>query len=338
MEPLTSGCARPRYPLRNASSECLRLALPCGGAITYPRLVRAESGLLMSNGTIASLAKARVDAVRDSTADRYRLAAEFYGGQHAGTERSRYQRAELSFLRWEIQRGVLNAPDLKRPGSLWWRGVSQTLLCDKVEADLLSRGAARSLSSRRVELWAQFIRAPSATTWYRAHNASIVTGYLEHQALATAELPAERFMMNVALLRILYAHALAEAPRLALGHLAPLGRLLGDPRRGAVGLFLDLRNVFPHGYPLTEWPLPDLIRAEGRLARALDYGIISSRLAELYEFAALSLEEPRVCTFVSEGTPCYCWPAEERAPWLDGIRWQPARWVALATGRRHPLR
>jgi hypothetical protein len=97
-------------------------------------------------------------------------------------------------------------------------------------------------------------------------------------------------------------------------------------------------NVFPEGYPLDDWPLAELIRGEGRLARALDYGIISSRLAELYEFTALSLEEPRVCTFVSDRTPCYCWPPEERAPWLDGIRWLPARWAAFATGRRHPVR
>jgi hypothetical protein len=289
---------------------------------------------VVSNGTIVSLARARVDGVRDSPGDRYRLAAAFYSGQHAGGERRRYQRAELSFLRWEIQRGVLNPPGQERPGSPWWRGVSEALLRDKVEADLLSSGAAGSPSSRTVELWAQFIRAPSPAAWYRAHNASIVAGYLQHQALAATELAAERFMMNVALLRVLYAHALAAAPRLALGRLAPLGRLLGDPRRGAVGLFLDLRNVFPYGYPLTGWPLPELIRAEGRLARALDYGIISSRLAELYAFAARSLEEPQVGTFVSDGTPCYCWPAEERAPWLDGTTWPPARWAALATRHR----
>jgi hypothetical protein len=54
-------------------------------------------------------------------------------------------------------------------------------------------------------------------------NASIVTGYLEHQALAAAELSAERFMLKVALARVLCAHALAAAPRLALGPLAPLG-------------------------------------------------------------------------------------------------------------------
>jgi hypothetical protein len=44
---------------------------------------------------------------------------------------------------------------------------------------------------------------------------------------------------------VLYAHAPTVAPRLALGGLAPLGRLLGDPQRGWVGVFLDLRNVFP---------------------------------------------------------------------------------------------
>ena len=292
----------------------------------------------MSDDMIASRARARVDAVGDSTADRYRLAAEFYDGQHAGRDRSRYERAELSFLRWEIERGVLNPLGLEHPGSPWWRSVSDALLCDKLEADLHCRCGARGPSSRRVELWVEFIRAPSAAAWYRAHNASIVSGYLEHKALAGAELAAERFMMNVALARVVYAHALVAAPRLALGPLAPLGRLLGDPRRGLVGFFLDLRNVFPVSYPLTAWPVADLIRAERRFARALDYGIISSRLAELYEFAALSLDEPRVRTFVCDGTPCYSWPPEERAPWLEGRTRPWVRWVAFATGRRHPLR
>ena len=38
--------------------------------------------------------------------------------------------------------------------------------------------------------------------------------------------------MNVALVRVLYAHSLVAAPHLALGRFAPLGRLLGDPRLG----------------------------------------------------------------------------------------------------------
>ena len=280
------------------------------------------------------MASARVEAVGDDPAARYRLAAEFYDGAHAGTERARYRHAELSFLSWEIERGVLDPPASGRPGSRWWRGVSDRLLGDKVEADLLSRTAAGSPSSRTVELWTGFIRAPSPAAWYRAHNASIVAGYLEHEPLAAAELPAERFMMNVALARVLYAHALAAAPKLALGPLAPLGHLLGYPRRGSVGLFLDLHNVFPESYPLDDWPLDALIRAEGTLARTLDDGIIAPRLAELYAFAALALEEPRVRAFVSDGTPCYCWPPEEQAPWLEGTTRPLARLAAFATGRR----
>jgi hypothetical protein len=43
-----------------------------------------------------------------------------------------------------------------------------------------------------------------------------VAGYLEHERLAHAETAPERFFMNVALARALYAHALVAAPRLAL--------------------------------------------------------------------------------------------------------------------------
>jgi hypothetical protein len=284
----------------------------------------------------AATAAAKVDAVSDSTEGRFRLAADFYRWRGAHAECRSYQVAELSFLRWEIARGVLNPPSGERGGSPWWRAINDELLRDKVEAALLVDGSADEASSRHAELWLEFMRAPSAASWYRAHNASIVAGYLEHESLATGELTEERFMMNVALVRVIYAHALAAAPRLALGLFAPLGRLLGDPRRRSVRLFLDLRNTFPHGYPLHGSALEDLIATEQPLARALDYGIIASRLTELYDFAAGCLGEPRVTALVSRGTPCYSWPAEERAPWLEGITWPLARVVALATGRRHP--
>ena len=56
--------------------------------------------------------------------------------------------------------------------------------------------------------------------------------------------------MNVALVRVLYAHSLVAAPHLALGRFAPLGRLLGDPRLGMAGAFLSLGRVLPNRYPL----------------------------------------------------------------------------------------
>jgi hypothetical protein len=289
-------------------------------------------------GKPAELAAAAVEAVQGRTEDRYRLAADFYHGPHATNERGRYALAELSFLRWEIERGVLDDPAAERGGSYWWRAVNDQLLHDKLEADLIAAGSLGAASSRNVELWLEFIHAPSSATWYRAHNASIVAGYLVYEPLAATELCAERFMMNVALVRVLYAHALAAEPRMALGLFAPAARLLGDPRRRSVRLFLDLRDQFPSGYPLDGWTLEELIAAEGPLARTIDYGIIASRVTDLYEFAAVSLGEPRVRTLEEEGALCYSWPAEEREPWLEGTTRPLARAIAMATGRRHPVR
>jgi hypothetical protein len=289
----------------------------------------------MGAGEPAAVAAARVDAVGDSIEGRYRLAADFYRKPHATHGCRRYADAELSFLRWEIQRGVLNPLTGERPGSPWWRAINDELQRDKVEAQLLAGASAGEASSHHVELWREFLRAPSAASWYRAHNASIVAGYMEHEPLAASELSAERFMMNVALIRVIYAHALAAAPRLALGLFAPLGRWLGDPRRRSVRLFLDLRDHFPEGYPLDRWTLDELIPAEGAVPRVLDWGIIASRLTELFDFASAALDEPRIATLVSNGTPCYAWPADERAHWVRTVGPLP-RAVAIATGRRHP--
>jgi len=249
---------------------------------------------------------------------RMRLAAQFYPPRTG--ERGRYGRAELAFLRWVIARGVLNPPDAERPGSPWWRAVNDRLLSDKLEADLLRAGHPGDSSSRSVELWGEFLRAPSPAAWYRAHNASVIGGYLEHQHLAEAELPAERFLMNVALVRVLFSHALVALPRLALGPLSPFGRLAADPRRGTVGLFLDLRRVFPEQYPLSEISAQELVAAEGTLPHLLDYGVIAPKLPELYAFAAASLAEPRIAGLISGTSPCYAWPASLGGIWRNEQR------------------
>jgi hypothetical protein len=283
----------------------------------------------------ARTAAAKVDAVQASAEARYRLAEDFYGGGGATPERRRYRRGELSYLRWAIDRGVLDPPSADGGGSPWWRAISDELLRDKVEADLLV-DASCAASSRAVELWLEFIRIPSPVSWYRAHNASIVAAYLKHESLAANELLVERFMINVVLIRVMYAHALVAAPRVALGRFAPLGRALGDPRGRSVGLFLDLHNQFPEGYPLERWSMHDLVTDHGRFARVIDLGLIPSDLTVLYDFAATELSEPRVRALISDGTPCYAWPAEEREPWLTGFSWAPARAIARAMG--HPYR
>jgi hypothetical protein len=124
-------------------------------------------------------------------------------------------------------------------------------------------------SSRTVELWMDFVADPTARTWYRAHNASIVSAYLEHRDEAAGESRAERFFLNVVLLRVLYAHALVAAPRLAIGWLAPLASVLGDPRLGMTGIFLSLSRVLPERYPLAD-EVAAYVAAERNLGQMLD--------------------------------------------------------------------
>ena len=140
-----------------------------------------------------------------------------------------------------------------------------------------------------------------------------MAGYLEHRDLAEAEAEPERFFMNVVLLRVLYAHALAAAPRLALGRLAPLGRLLGDPRLGMAGAFLSLGRVLPNRYPLT-FDVEGYIADEQRLGRILDYAVIGPRLQPLYEWSAEELGD-RLLELVRDGNPTYAWPFERRHVW-----------------------
>jgi hypothetical protein len=217
-------------------------------------------------------------------------------------------------MRWQVERGLLNPLDASPPGSLWWRAVNERLLRDGCESVALAGDLRGDPSSETVRLWMEFIAQPTGRNWYRAHNASIVGGYLEQRELAGAESLPERFFMNVALLRVLYAHALVGAPRLALGRFAPLARVLGDPRLGMAGAFLSLGRVLPDRYPL-ERDVGSYLSAEQRLGRLLDYSVILPRLQQVYEWSAEELGEPRLLELIRDGNPTYAWSVEQRHVW-----------------------
>ena len=182
--------------------------------------------------------ESQVASARDDPVARLALLARTY---HGPTGRApghlSFRRAALSFMRWQAQRGLLDPLDATPPGSVWWRTINERLLRDGCEALALVGGARGEPSSQAVRQWLEFIATPTPSCWYRAHNASIVASYLGHEALAEEENAPERFFINVALARVLYAHALVAAPRLALGRLSLVGRVLGDPRLGMAGAF-----------------------------------------------------------------------------------------------------
>lgn len=261
------------------------------------------------------LAEARVAAVRDDPASRLALMSRLFRGPTGRAPRHvPFRLAALSFMRWQAERGVLNPLDASPAGSPWWRAMNERLLRDGCESVGLLGGLPGEPSSHAVQLWLEFGASPTGRNWYRAHNASIVSGYLEHRTLAQAETAAERFFMNVALVRVLYAHVLVGAPDLALGRLAPLGRVLGDPRFGMAGVFLSLRRVVPDRYPL-RFDVERYVAAEHRLGRLLDYAVIVPRLQRLYEWSAQELDEPRLLELVCAGNPTYAWPLNQHHVW-----------------------
>ena len=260
-------------------------------------------------------AQAQVAAARDDPQARLALVDLTYHGPTGRAPRHLpFRRAALSFMRWQAERGLLNPLDASPPGSLWWRAVNERLLRDGCESVVLAGAPTGEPSSASVGLWMKFIAKPTGRNWYRAHNGSIVSGYLEHKELADAESMPERFFMNVALARVLYAHALVGAPRLALGRFAPLARVLGDPRLGMAGAFLSLSRVLPDRYPL-ERDVESYLADEQRLGRLLDYAVILPRLQRVYEWSAGELGQPGLLELVRDGNPIYAWPFEERQVW-----------------------
>lgn len=279
-------------------------------------------------------AEAQVTAARDDPAARLAVIARTYHGPAGRAPRHLpFRRAALSFMRWQADRGVLDPLDVSPPGSVWWRAVNERLLRDGCESVAISGGLAGEPSSHAVRLWLAFIARPTGRNWYRAHNASIVSGYLEHRGLAEAESATERFFMNVALARVLYAHALVGAPRLALGRFAPLGRVLGDPRLGMAGMFLSLGHVLPDRYPLAR-DAESYVAGEHRLGRLLDYAVILPRLQRVYEWSAEELDEPGLLRLVRDGNPIYAWPLEERCVWRSADMPLAGRVLARATRAR----
>ena len=279
-----------------------------------------------------------VAQVRDDPAARIRLAADTYALRNARAPFRPYRRAVVAFMRWQQTRGVLNAPDAEAPGSRWWRAVNEDLLRDALEAKLVVEREDEVVSRSTVQLWVDFFRAPSARSWYLAHNASVVAGYLAHADLAEREALAERFFMNVVLVRVLYAHALVHDAKLALGRFGFVAKLVGHPRARGPQALLSMKDVLPVGYPIGAMTIEEIIDSENRMFRMVDFGVIAPRSEALYAMSADALGEPRLLGLVDDGGPGYAWPADRRQVWRPVRTPRFHRLVAFLTRPRHGSR
>ncbi|WAC90260.1 hypothetical protein [Mycobacterium sp. Aquia_213] len=268
-----------------------------------------------SRVSAAEHADSLVAAARSDPAARLALLRRLYEVPH-GVDRGYlpYRRAASAFMGWQLRRGLLNPQDDACPGSPWWRAVNETLLRDTAEARAFAFGHPGEPTSPAVGTHLDFIRQPTARNWYRAHNASIAAAYLANEALARQETRVERFFINVVLIRVLYAHALVAAPRLALGWLAPFGRPLGDPRLGMTGIFLSLSRILPDRYPLGD-DAETYIALEHGFGHLLDVGVIQPRWGRLYEWSSDELGRPGLRDLLAGNTPAYAWDSEDAEIW-----------------------
>jgi hypothetical protein len=191
----------------------------------------------------------RVLPAREDPEERYHLRRSFYRRYGFGDRKpAGYGNSELAFLRWEIDRGVLNPVDHPaRPGSPWWRAVNERILLDAELAaaahEVHVSQAALPPSARR---WMEYLAGPSPASWYRAHNASVMRGYLDHIALALAEPETEQRLIDRVLHRLLFAHALLIPGALeGASGAAPIV----DPQGPLVAVVLTSGELYPRTYP-----------------------------------------------------------------------------------------
>jgi hypothetical protein len=151
-----------------------------------------------------------------------------------------------------------------------------------------------------------YIVSPAPATWYRAHNASIVAGYLAFQQLATKEERTEQSFVNIVLYRLLFAQAMVEGARFAFPW---LGKILANPDGFAVDVIVDLHEMYPRKYPLTTaeffGAFDSVHNMEEFLDELLDDVFVGTEVKKLYAVAAEWNAQPELPTLLSGHVPAY---------------------------------
>ena len=214
-----------------------------------PTTAEASSGHIDRSGaseprTPAQRARDAFEAIENDQAGRLEFARECYLSSPNGQLHG-YGEAELDFMVWEVRRGVLNPAEGDRPGSAWWRAVNGRLLTDAKEAFILADEGASEGSNTGVDAWLRFIHEPSPDSWYSAHNHSLCCAYLEHYDLARQESRYEQKLMNMALYRVLFTHAVVNRRRFTLGFITGAMSGLFSPKSKIVALVVSDSDLYP---------------------------------------------------------------------------------------------
>lgn len=276
-----------------------------------------------SGESAAARAREEFDAVQNDPTARLDFARRFYV-ELPNREEHAYGHSELAFMKWEIDRGVLNPIEgTAHPGSPWWRQVNAILLVEAQEAFILSDEGKQTGSNQGTDAWLRFIADPSPHHWYQAHDTSICRGYLTSARLASEEIGLEQKLMNIVLYRVLFTQAVVDRQPWILGPLTRIVSPLVAPDSPLVTYVVKDRSLYPNSYPLDAEDRATLERRFNSLGNILaaivDLAVIRPRLARLFTYIASDLELPEVELLCRSGTPCYPWGLNLDQNQLDAI-------------------
>lgn len=198
--------------------------------------------------------------------------------------------SELAFMEWEIDRGVLTWKD-NQPVSPWWSACNLKFIFYSELAGIIKENDVDATEApTATKQWLAYIESPSARSWYKAHNTTILAGFYETRSEAKEENAVEQFFLNICLYRLMFAQALVEDKTM----FGDIGELLANPRLFAVDLMVHSPWLYPAHYPLTakdkiillgEDPNPKHIIRNLEI-RLLDHEIILPNIMRLYDFAS----------------------------------------------------
>ncbi|MFO7680076.1 MAG: DUF1269 domain-containing protein [Chloroflexota bacterium] len=247
-----------------------------------------------------------VETVYDNPESRYKLRLHFYNQHGQGTRTTGFGNSELNFTRWEIRRGVLNPlDDPHQPGSPWWRAVNGHFLYSSTLAYLVvEAGLQDEVMPTAVRYWLDYIRQPSAVTWYRAHNRGIVEGYVQFADIAQDENEYEQFFMNEVLFRVIYASSMVMGKSFG-----KLGKYMSNPKLPAVDILVSTPHFYPANYPMTFADKMHVLHKgyslREKAAVVLDEWFVLPKLDDLYQWSAEWLEMPELTRYIIDGQPSY---------------------------------
>ncbi|MCH2032839.1 MAG: hypothetical protein MK202_04880 [Tenacibaculum sp.] len=200
-------------------------------------------------------------AIEDSPNCRLELRKQFYSDHgYSKLAKYGYGQSEIDFIKWQIQRGVLNTIHCKsKKGSSWWRKMNMQIIFDSELANkIVALNHDFSEIPESVKYWINYIKSPSSKSWYKAHNSSIISASIKFSDEIESESIIEKKFIQDVLIRVMYAQAMVEGKIFPFGR---IGSILANPIFPAVKMIIKRPNLYPNDYPLiTESHLQNYIR------------------------------------------------------------------------------